>query len=325
VSDLRELRQLEPQFWRAPSAHNTQPWLLEYRPDSVELSFDSERELPAGDPTRRDLFLSLGGFVEAVLICAAGADAAVRFAPDVDIERRRVGVFLAAGAPYETPFTAADLEQRQTSRLAYASGRLGGDELEAAREQLGAGRELFELGAPDVAGLAVAADRHVYGSPPVVAELRRWLRLSRRDPRYEQDGLSYECLALSRAQAGSVAFLLHRHVYPAVRALGLHRVLAAAGASLLRSEGSVLVLAGSSHGPIDLLEHGRALLRVWLALARRHLFTHPLSQILDCPETERALAAKVGATPPARPLSVFRAGSSARPARSHRLRRAVVP
>jgi hypothetical protein len=68
------------------------------------------------------------------------------------------------------------------------------------------------------------------------------------------------------------------------------------------------------------LEQGQSLLRVWLALARHGLHTHPLSQILDCAATERELAARVGATSPHRLLNVFRTGRSESPARSHRLR-----
>jgi len=40
------------------------------------------------------------------------------------------------------------------------------------------------------------ADRWVHGSPDQVAELRRWLRLDRREPRYRLDGLTSEALAL---------------------------------------------------------------------------------------------------------------------------------
>ena len=55
VTDLRQVEHLEPHLWRAPSAHNTQPWVVTYAPDRIELRFNPERALPAGDPTRRDL------------------------------------------------------------------------------------------------------------------------------------------------------------------------------------------------------------------------------------------------------------------------------
>jgi hypothetical protein len=66
--NLEKFKALEPHFYRAPSAHNTQPWRLHYAADSVKLNYDPMRSLPISDPTHRDLFLSLGAFVETVLI-----------------------------------------------------------------------------------------------------------------------------------------------------------------------------------------------------------------------------------------------------------------
>jgi hypothetical protein len=320
VTDLRELRKLEPQFFRAPSAHNTQPWVLEYRTEAVVLGFDPARALPDGDPTGRDLYLSLGALVEAVLITARDAGVAVDFVPEIEPEALRVGRFVVAPTSYETDFTPADLERRQTSRLGYAPGRLNGDDLAAAREELADGAALHELAARDVVDLYAAGDRHLYDSSRVVEELRSWLRLSRGHPRYQQDGLSYECLVLRRPEAAILGVLLRPHVYPLVRALRIQRRFTAATASLLATDGSVLVLSGGARSQAQLLTHGRALLRVWLALARRGLYTHPLSQILDCPDTEQELAARLEAPPGTRPLSVFRAGRSERPARSYRVR-----
>lgn len=316
MTDLTELRRLEPQFFRAPSAHNTQPWLLDYASDRVELRFDPARELLVGDPTRRDLLLSLGALAEAVLISASAARIAVEFEPSFEAEARRVGAFVAAAEPYETPFAPDDLARRRTSRLAYEPGRLNDDDLAAARSQLGADSELHELPTCDLVELAAAADRHLWSSPDVVEELRAWLRLSKRHPRYEQDGLSYECLDLSRVEAAAATGALRPRVYGLVRRLGLHRTFSATTTKLLEREGSALVLTGAGETPEDVLTHGRTLLRVWLALTRRGLYTHPLSQILDCPETARDLAARVGGTP----LSVFRAGRSEAPPRSYRLR-----
>jgi len=179
--------------------------------------------------------------------------------------------------------------------------------------------ELHVLSGADIRPLFVTADRHFYDSPAAVEELRSWLRLSKRDSRYEQDGLTYECLALSRVETLGLAVLLHPRIYPAARAVRLHRRFTAAAQSVLDDAGTVLVLEGADDGPAALLESGRSLLRTWLALAAAGCSTHPLSQILDCEETERELAQRVGLRPGRRLLSVFRAGRSAPAARSHRL------
>ena len=54
-------------------------------------------------------------------------------------------------------------------------------------------------------------------------------------------------------------------------------------------------------------------------LGRRGYYTHPLSQILDDPTTERELASRLALGDEARLLSVFRVGRSAQPSRSARL------
>jgi hypothetical protein len=319
VTDLRELRRLEPWFFRAPSAHNTQPWMLAYEPEQIHLRFDPRRQLEAGDPTRRDLLLSLGAFVEAVLVTASAEGIALDFASEVDVEARRVGVFTEGTHAYETRFRPVDLERRRTSRLTYASERLSEGELAAARSQLRPDEELHELGARDIVELFTAADRWMYEAPLVVDELRSWLRLSKRDPRYEQDGLTYECLALSRVEALALGCLLRKRVYRFVRMLGLHRVFTASAKSVLEADGSVLVLVGAADGFEELLLSGRSLLRVWLELSIAGCYTHPLSQIIDCSSTADGLARRLALEPGRRLLSVFRAGRSEPPQQSHRL------
>jgi nitroreductase len=303
VTDLRELRRLEPLFWRAPSAHNTQPWLLEYSEHRVALDVDPARHLAAGDPTRRDLMLGLGAFVETVLVVAAAEGIGLELAGDAFVP----------GAVYETPFTAADVSRRQTSRLPY-DGPLADADLEAVRAHLGPSERVHALAASELVEVFLVADRHVYESPPVVAELRRWLRLSKRDPDYTRDGLTYEALCLSAVEARVLGLLLRPGPMRVCRMLRLHRALAASSARVLREE-TVIILESDG----DVREAGRALMRVWLELARRGLYTHPLSQILDCAQTESELARRLGIAGPRRLLSVFRAGRSAQPVRSARV------
>jgi nitroreductase len=311
VTDLRELRRLEPWFYRAPSAHNTQPWVLEYAPEKIELRFEPERHLRVGDPTRRDLYLSLGCFAEAVLVTATANGIPLEFDP-------RDLAFVAAAEPYRTDFGVEELERRQTSRLPYEGG-VTEEELAPALAQLGPEQRLHVLSTSDLLPLFVTADRHVYESPALVEELRSWLRLSKRHPRYERDGLTYECLALTRFEALGFAFLLHPRVYPLAHALRLHRRFTASAQSVLEHDGTVLVLEAPGGGESDVLEAGRTLFRLWLALTAAGFATHPLSQILDCEATERELAQRLGVGPGRRLLNVFRAGRSAPAPRSHRL------
>ncbi|WP_163512804.1 nitroreductase [Fodinicola acaciae] len=287
-----DLRPLESLMWRAPSAHNTQPWTLIYGDDSIEVCWDPAYALPAADPTGRDLRLSMGAFVETALIAARDLSF------EAELAGHRVG-WLVAGR-YETDFTSADLRDRRTNRGPYEAGRLR----ESIVADLNELATVHVLDTRQVAGLMVDADRHMFSSVPITDELRQWLRLTPTHPSYDRDGLTDRALALSRTEAVGLrtALALHRPLHR----VGLPAALAAASRSLLAYDGSVLVLEGPSD-PAGQVEAGRALMRLWLTLTRYGLACHPLSQIIDCLATRTTLAATLG-TDPARLLHVARVG-----------------
>jgi hypothetical protein len=298
---VSELRERESLFRRAPSAHNTQPWTVDYRADEIVIGADPDRSLPGSDPTGRDLALGLGAFAETCLIVAADAGLSV----GCDLSDPRRIRLLPAARPYDTMFHAADIDARRVARGPYGEGLLDLVILAA-----------LEPGIVHVRSRALAADlseadRWMFGTPPVARELRAWLRLNPRDPRYHRDGLTDRALGLSRLEARVLSGALRS--YRLTRRLGLPALLAASGRNVLRYEGSVLVLTGHD---TDLREAGRRLLRTWLLLGRFGLAVHPLSQLLDCPATAARLTARVGAPP----LAVFRVGTPRQePPRSARL------
>jgi hypothetical protein len=300
------LRALEPLCWRAPSAHNTQPWRLAYGDREVAVGWDPADALPAGDPTGRDLRLSLGAFVETCLVVAADAGLDIRFEPDHREGARRVGWLRPAGRRYQTRFGATTVRDRATHRGAYTAGPTP-EVLAAAGEIARAGGGSLRPAAVD--GLLAAADRHLYGDPAVVRELRGWLRLTRTHPQYDLDGLTDRSLRLARAEALGLRAALAG--YPALRPLGLPRLLAAA--ARIPPGGQVLVLTGPAGldepGEVEL---GRVLMRIWLTFTEAGLACHPLSQLIDAPATRDALADRLGLAP-AQLLHVARVGVPATP------------
>ena len=56
---------------RAPSIHNTQPWLFRPLPDGVEVLEDLRRALPASDPHGRDRLVSCGAAVRNAEVALA--------------------------------------------------------------------------------------------------------------------------------------------------------------------------------------------------------------------------------------------------------------
>ncbi|MEV6108497.1 hypothetical protein AB0M28_27900 [Streptomyces sp. NPDC051940] len=307
-----ELRAHEAHIRRAPSAHNTQPWTLRHHRDEAVVGWDPARELPAGDPTRRDLYLSLGAFIETALIVATDAGLAVRAEIGVDTDRRTVARLLPADRPYDTPYTTRTVEARGCHRGAYDPGRLTTRVLDQVAAQLNH-TGLMELAARELLRQSRRADTWMWTTPPVVRELGHWLRLG---DRRAEDGLTAPALALTRLEALGLRAALR--AYRPLGGLGLPGVLARSQSALLDYDGSVLVLTGQPAGPEEMIDAGRDLVRTWYALTELGYAVHPLSQLIDCPRTAETLHRRVGA----RPLAVFRAGRPAGPV--HRSARIAV-
>jgi len=306
----------EATFRRAPSAHNTQPATLFADGETLVGGWDPARELLVADPTRRDLWLSLGAFVESVRIAAADAGLGVGVVWDVDARAHRVARLVETDArPLPGGFTAEDLRARRTARGPYTEPFAGA----ATVGDVGVGAALGDQARLSVVARALidellpVADRWSYGSPAQVAELRRWLRLDAGDPRYRVDGLTDEALALTPVQARLVKTALSPRVWPALRRLGGPSLLASA--SRISGRGPVVALhvaATDTQSPHRVCAHGGALLRTWLAAQRQGLHVHPLSQLVDCPATAVTLHEAVSVPDDDRQiLSIFRIGRPA--------------
>lgn len=301
---MKRLRDLEPDFWRAPSAHNTRPWTLTYTGEEAAVGWDPARALPISDPTGRDLRLSLGAFVECCLIVCADAGLRIAFRPDPG--PLRAGFLYEAEGPYETAFTIADVRARGGGRGEYHAEPLPEEvPLEGMRR----------LPCRDLADLLRAADLCQSGDRKVTRELRAWLRLTRRQRRRFLDGLGGRAPALTKVEA--LALRASLALYPALRRLGLPRVLTGASRELLDYDGDVLVLVGPAHEGV---EPGRALMRNWLRLSALGYTTYPLSQIIDWEPARRALADRLGVADPRTLLHVARVGRRTAPAAPPALR-----
>lgn len=300
---------------RAPSAHNTQPARLTADGDRLVLGWDPQCELTVADPSRRDLWLSLGAFAESVVIAAAEAGHTLEMSWSIDARRHVAGALTRVGTSGgDGDFGAADLLARRTARGPYAAPALDAKELASLMDSPQSADVRLSLLPPAlVEVLLPEADRWSFSTPAQVEELRRWLRLDRKHPAYTEDGLTFEALAMSEAQARALRVSLSPAGWRVLSRLGGPSLLAAAGR--LDGIGSVLALhtsASAATEPAAVAEAGRALLRTWLAAGRMGLSVHPLSQLIDCPTTSEKVYAALPCSN-RRALSVFRIGRPIHP------------
>lgn len=283
----------------APSMHNTQPWKFRFNGNVIEVYRDRERELPAEDPDRRMLYLSLGAAVFNLRVGAAalgyGADARSvldRGRPDLVAEVESVArgpesEQLNALAPY--------VHKRRTNRQPYLDQRIPDDV-----------RRLLELTAR-----LEAAELQWLDAPA----RRRWLQLATYDAGREDD-LDPERSAERRRWVGGErtvdgvpsSALGPRSDAPESPA----RDLAATPADVQRpaaafeSDPQLAILATRRDGPAEWLRAGQALQRVLLEATACGLSTSLLNQAVEHDVLRWLLNDPLGAW--VRPQAVIRFG-----------------
>jgi nitroreductase len=267
---------------RAPSMHNTQPWLFHVREDTIDVYADPRRSLPVADPHGRALRIGCGAAVLNLRLAAAylGRAASVRLTPDRD-DPARVATVRLAGLVRPT---AADQELyaaiplRHTNRHPFEGRPLPTvltAELAAAAHAEGAALTKLDQAATRVVlTLAGQANRARAGNPAYRNELARWIAADDRRP----DGIPVTARGPGEANG----------------LLALRDVGGADQDALRPSVGferhpQLMVLSTRHDSAADWLRAGQALQRVLLTATAHGLATSLLSAPTELPDLRRAL------------------------------------
>lgn len=265
---------------RAPSIHNTQPWLWRIRGARVELYADRTRQLAVTDPSGRNLLISCGAALEYARVAAA----ALGWTAEVEPGDPRVADHLATLRlePGRTTPAATEtfrlLQLRYTDRRRFTSWPIPTDRLE---------RLAHGLDAPGVSIVPVTdhgdrirvelvareASRLEQILPGFDEEQRAWV------DRGPVDGVPAEALVTDR----------HRDRRPSrYDGVGLEAT------DDVRSSDGVLVLCATEDGPAAWVGTGQLLCRLWARANREGLSVVPLSQPVEIYRTRKALGEILG-------------------------------
>jgi nitroreductase len=176
---------------RAPSSHNTQPWLFRSAPGRIELHADRTRALPVNDPLDRELVLSCGAALAN--LCAAARHhhltPTVRLRPFADDPDHLADVDLVPAPSYSDDRLAYGIRLRGTCREEM-TGRPVPDhvvgELLAATAADGVwAHRLTAAQQPALVDLVRRGDELQFDDPRWRRELAAWMH-----PRRRGDGLT---------------------------------------------------------------------------------------------------------------------------------------
>jgi hypothetical protein len=271
---------------RAPSPHNIQPARWRFDGDTVELWEDTARWLAVGDPTGRDNRIALGMAWEGMAIALSNQDLALQLDTSIALDypppklghRRAACGVLRKIAARDALLPA--LERRASYRSRFAQAR--SSQLETLDSCIVEHASLA-IALPATAPALVALWQDlatVEGLKESVftRELHHWMRFSSRDPRWGRDGLSTDCLALSKFEAWSAALVLRPAVMKILSALSLTRFFVSE-AEEVKSAARISLIHQPAGG--DAFATGRAWYRFWLALDLIDMGGVPMSALND--------------------------------------------
>jgi hypothetical protein len=269
---------------RAPSVHNTQPWLWRASGAGLELFADSARQLNKADPDGRDLLLSCGAALHHLRVAAAalGWAADVRHAPDPHYPRLLASVgFSRQDVSEEATGLLTCLRQRQTDRRRFSSWPLAAEQSRSlVRAGSGWGATVTWVEDEGVRmrllRLTAEADERQRRDPAYSAELETWVR----DRRH--DGVA----STNVPAAGAVGDdgLVPRRFPPGTMVEDVQ--------DRTSSPPGIVVISTSSDDALSRVRAGEALSAVWLEATRKSLAAVPLSQATEVDDTRRLLATR---------------------------------
>lgn len=266
----------------APSGHNTQPWVVRV-PDANRLIIGTthDRWLPQVDPENRELLLSLGCFLENLIVTARhrGLDVEYRVIGTTPTDHAMLEVTLRPGASETFPLDTIRL--RRTVRSHHLAKVLTGADVEALCAPLGDRAAFFPNGSANATWLSeqtIEANRVQAFRDPAQEELSRWIRWADDAARKERNGLTPEAMEITGITGWYVRHFMNQAdvMTASFRERGVDAVR-----EQLRSYGGWLVITSPDATISTLIETGRLMERMWLGSRGRMIGIHPMTQILE--------------------------------------------
>lgn len=266
----------------APSGHNTQPWVIEWvAPNHWIIGSDRSRWLPAVDSENRELFLSIGAFIENLTVAAG-------------IYGYSADIVILCNNKYDTKIAEVKLKPVQSNRV--LADRI------IARRTIRSNYSKKELLATDVNYLigdnqdqityypassrpgqylaeeTIRANKAQVFRETAQRELAEWIRWSANDAKTYGNGLTPESMELQGLVRWYTTYFFTRQMTleNQFREATIKKV-----EEQVRTCGGWLVVSSKNTGIADLLEAGGLLQRAWLKARDKLIGFHPMTQMLE--------------------------------------------
>jgi hypothetical protein len=179
---------------KAPSGHNTQPWLFKLNDNSIEIHPNLNKSLPVVDFDNRELFISLGCATENLCITASAKGYESKI---VIADEGIITINLVKNQAIVPDSLFAQIDVRQTNRSVY-NGKIISDstinKLKTIPLKEGVNLHFYKTGTPDfdlISNYVIEGNTIQMQDKAFKNELISWMRFNKNHSNKTKDGLSY--------------------------------------------------------------------------------------------------------------------------------------
>lgn len=183
---------------KAPSGHNTQPWLFAKEEEGICIMPDLKRALPVADPENRELFISLGCAAETAMIAARFYGYNAELNKSLLEKQGEIKILLSKNEKAEEQDLYSFINSRQTTRNLYSDSPVSDDDMIKLKQVIPEsetelafyiGHDKINMFLPyifDANALQMSNSNFKH-------ELIQWLRFSEKEALQKGDGLYAAC------------------------------------------------------------------------------------------------------------------------------------
>jgi hypothetical protein len=313
LNDIKELKldknEIEVLYLAslAPSSHNTQPWTVKIvEPKHWIIGTDRKRWLPIVDPENREMLLSIGAFIEN-LVLAAGT-----YGYSVDMEmiaKNRTDTEIAdirlkKDKPKE--FHLEKIKKRRTVRGNYLDEEIKADDIKNITKHEPCPSTILTPPSPHsfyfpqdsrqgkyLQEGTIEANRTQAYRDAAQEELANWIRWSNKEAIQYQNGMTPKSMEIKGFAGLYVRTFYNRQ--SVLKKSFREQTVDMVSKQVKRGSGWLVVTSADSSIP-TLIEYGRVFENMLLKIREKMIAVHPMSQILEEDPWKKQISKELGVT-----------------------------
>ena len=286
----------------APSGHNTQPWgIRPIEPYNWIITSDEQRWLPGVDPNQRETMLSIGAFIENLVVAAGcyGYDIDLKLLAKKSNDKEIAEVKLKKAVILCSKNDGVErIKHRRVVRKGYLPKEISKNDLRCITNS---DSERFHFFSPSsrpgryLSEGTIEANRRQAYRDAAQEELANWIRWSDKDAMRFRDGLTPEGMEISGIAGWYVRYFYSREDI-------LKKAFRETTVKMVKDQtdchGGWLVITSADASVDSLMETGRLFQRMFLRCRNKMIAIHPMTQMLEEAQWKQEAAKELGLTVP---------------------------